>query len=522
MSPAQAACGDSWNLIGDCLLGKPSKAEGMPQDERMLSIQHSSDVKLNKSDLYAVTITCNIDGVLNNVDWNPFVQSNLVTSHMIALTTSKLGQADLPTPDKSRATITAFSVSGDDKSRKVFLNKRCRSTFLVSGRETLFLAATANQATTNTPGPVTRLIYEAIQVAIPILPLIQGTSLVGTIIGDTGKTQDPLKTVIAELDKGRTFTKSDDLYVGNNVVRTPYSRVVVNISKIKSLLDRSNEDFLKIFEDATDAAETALALNAAGANLNTKCGEFSAGLKGRNFAPPDIAYALVSVTQAASLSRNNTLECMSSRYALQALDGRMLPAWNRYSGPNYSKADATSYFAAGGGTVIAQPKFDKWVVQLRIIVELMGGYLQSGGSQPVEWSKFYSDPIHLTNTTKFYSTDFGESDPQLASVLATLVAKNFKRAGCLTSDTDALAAFMLFRSDDPNKKQFDPGDTLAVRLWYDEKQRVSRLQLDYDPDVIEKALNGKKTRTCGEDLIVSGSGSNVAAGKVSENYASVR
>jgi hypothetical protein len=521
MSPANAACGDSLDFIGDCIFGKPATGQGMPQDERMLSIRHSSNVKLNKTDLYAVTITCHVNDLLHNVDWNPFVEANLVTSHMIALTTTRLAQADLPTPDKSRATITAFSVSGDNKSRKVFLNKECRSTFLVSGRETLFLAATANQTTTNTPGPVTRLIYEAIQVAIPILPLIKGTALASTIVTNAGKTQDPLKAVITELDKGRTFTKSDNLYVGNNVIRTPYSRVVVNISKIKSLLDKGNDDFLTIFEDATDAAETSLSLNTA-SNLSVKCGEFAAGLKGRNFSPSDIAYALVLVTQAANLSRDSTLDCMSSRYALPALEDRISPAWNRYSGRNYTKADAISKFADGGGVVVAQPKFEKWAVQLRVLVAVMGGYLQSGGRQTIDWSKFYTDPVHIINTTAFYSTEFGDSDPPLTTLLATLVEKNFKRAGCLTSDTDALAAFSLFRSNDSAKNQFDPKDTIAVRVWYNEKQRISRLMIDYDPDVLEKALNGKKLRTCGEDLLVSGAGGSVAAKALGRNTASLR
>ena len=213
---------------------------------------------------------------------------------------------------------------------------------------------------------------------------------------------------------------------------------------------------------------------------------------------------------------------MSSSYALQALDDRILPAWVRYSGKNYTKADATSYFAAGGATaIVAQPKFEKWTVQLRILVKTMGGYLQSGGTKPVDWSKYYTDPIHLTNTTEYYSTDFGESDPSLAGVLSTLVAKHFKRAGCLTSDTDALAAFILFRTSNPDQRQFNPADTIAVRLWYDEKQRISRLQIDYDLDVLEKALNGKKARICGEDLEVSAGGTNVAAKGINENYASV-
>ena len=509
MSHANAACGDGWRYIGDCFVSKPPVGEGMPQNDSLLAITHSSTTKLNTSDLYAVTVTCSVKNVLPAGDWNPFVQTNLVTTHLAALTTSKLSQADLPTPDKSRATITVFSVTGDDKTRKVFLNKNCRSVFLVSGRESLFIAATANQATTNTPGVLTRLIYEAIQVAIPILPLIQGTALIGTMAGDIAKTQDPLNKVVSELDKGRTYTKGDDLYIGDNVIRTPYSRTVVNVSKIKSLLDPSNGDFLKIFEDATDASEPSLALGSAAANLTQKCKEFAAGLKGRNFSPPDIAYALVLISQAASLDPDKTLDCMTSRYALQALDKRDDPAWNRYNGRNYKVADVNSYFTDDpNGTVLIQPKLDKGVLEkLRILTTVLGGYLQTGGKQTVDWSSYFADPLHQLNTTKYYSSSLGGANPALAEVLSNLVKGNFVRAGCLTSDTDALAAIILFRSTDLAQKQFKPADTVAMRIWNDDKQRIYRLQFDYDIDVLEKALNGKKQRICGEGLEVAGAAS---------------
>ena len=464
----------------------------------MLTIRHETRTRMNKEDLYSVTVTCGVNDIANPVDWNPFVAKNLVTSHVIALTTSKLAQTDMPAADKTRATITVFSIAGDDQSRKVFLNKNCKSSFLVSGRENLFLAATANQTTTNKPGPLTRLVYEAIQVAIPILPLIKGTALASTIVSDVAKTEDPLKKVISELDKGRTYTKADDIFIGNNVIRTPYSRVIVRVSKIRSLLDPTNADFLKIFEDATDAAQASLALSGAAAP-SQKCGEFASGLKGRNFSPPDIAYALVLVSQAANLTQKNTLDCMSEKYALQALDTRILPAWNRYNGKNYSEDDASSYFASTGGAIIAQPKFERWATNLRILVKVVGGYLQSGGTKTVDWPAFYTDPVHLTNTTTYYSETFGESDTSLATVFKTLIDKNFRRAGCLTSETDSLAAFVLFRVLSPseiNQRQFKPSETVVMRIWFNKKQRVSRVQIDYDVALLEKALNGLPERVC--------------------------
>ena len=458
---------------------------------------------MNKPDMYGVTITCDVNNNIQEVSWNPFVNSSLVTSHIVALTTSRLAQADLPTPDKSRATITVFSVSGDDKNRKSFLNKNCRSEFLISGRENIYLAATANQTTTNSPGVVTRLVYEAIQIAIPILPLIKGTALAATIIGDVAKTEDPLKKMFMELDKGRTYTKSDDLFIGDNVITTPYSKVNVRISKIRSILDPSNGAFLKIFEDATDTAGPSLGLSGA-PDPTAKCKDFATGLRGRNFAPADIAYALVSVSQAASLEKVPTLDCLGSKYALLGLNSSMDPAWTRYSdGPNFSKADAKSRFAtAGGGAIPVQPKFSSWSKRLNVTVKELGAYLQTKGAQSSTVAGYYTTPVHLHNKTTFYSDSLGDSDPALAVVLEGLVTKNFRRAGCLTSDTESLAAFSLFRSTVDGQKQFKSSDSIIMRVWYNENQSIGWIELDYDAEVLEKALNGKLTRICGEDLEV--------------------
>ena len=282
----------------------------MPLSEGLLTIRHSTNKLLNKNDLYAVTLKCGLGRSGSLEDWNPFVATNLVTSHIVAITNARLSQPELPS--NTRAAVTVFSIAGDAKARKIFLNKNCKTQFLISGRESLFIAATANQATTNQPGPLTRVLYEAIQVAIPILPLIKGTSLASTMVTDIGKTRDPLTKMFAELDKGRTYTKSDDLYQGDNFITTPYSKVKINVSKVKSLLDPGNDDFLKIFEDAIDAAETPLALGSA-TTPGQKCGEFANSLKGRNFSPPDIAYALILISQAANLNPLNTIECLSKR-----------------------------------------------------------------------------------------------------------------------------------------------------------------------------------------------------------------
>ncbi len=498
-SSSRAQCFDSLESFGNCLSGKPSTGEGMPLDDRLMSIRHSTTKPMNKDDLYGVTVTCAVGSYAGYVDWNPFVTKNLATSHIVALTGARLAQPDLPT--NARATITVFSVSGDDKNKKVFLNKNCRTEFLISGRESIFLSATANQTTTNAPGPFTRILFQAIQVAVPILPLIQGTALASTILGDVAKTQDPLNKMFAELDKGRTFTKSDNLYLGNNIVVTPYSRVNVFISKVKSVLDPANKAFLKILEDATDAAEPGLALSSA-ANPSQKCGEFANGLRGRNFSPPDIAYSLVLISQAASLSKVNTLDCLGQRYALAALADNEAPAWARYNGKIYTAADAKSRFAQEGGAIVLQPKFENWSDKLTIAVGVLGGYLQSAGVQSKNVSSYFSDPIRVDNLTTFFSDNLGSTDAKLGDLLSSLVDRKFRRAGCLASDTEGLAAFMLFRSSSEDQTQFKSSDTVVMRVWYDENQIISRVKIQYDVGLVEKALAARSSRICGENLEV--------------------
>lgn len=501
---ANAKCTDSVTDLFQCAFGKPPAANHMPDTDKLQSISHSTHTPLNKGDMYAATIICSVDDKFDGPEWNPFVSTNLVTSHIVALTTSRLAKQDLPTPDKSRASITVFSVAGDDKSKNVFLNKNCRTEFLISGRETLFVATTANQATTNSPGVVTNLIYQVIQVAIPILPLIKGTALATTILTDVAKTEDPLKKVFTELDKGLTVTKSDDLFLGDNIVTTPYSRVNIRINKVKSLLGPAYSDYLKVFEDATDAAEANLQLDSAG-DPKKKCEDFATGLRGRNFAASDIAYALVSVSQAASLDKKKTLDCIGAKYVLAALDTAVASAWDRYGDVLYTKADAKSYFAKeSGGAIPAQPKFTAFKNRLEYATAAIGGYLQRLGGGPSKVPDYYSTPIHLSNKTDMYSDNTGESDLPLADVMKNLVDKKFRRAGCLMSDNDAVAAFALFRGTDGNAKQrqFSVDDSIIMRVWYNENQSIGWIDLSFDADALEKAMSGKPTRFCGPNLEV--------------------
>ena len=79
--------------------------------------------------------------------------------------------------------------------------------------------------------------------------------------------------------------------------------------------------------------------------------------------------------------------------------------------------------------------------------------------------------------------------------------KNFRRAGCLSSDTDALAFVLLFRSTS-ERNQFKPSDTVVMRIWYDDQHVIGRIEMDYDVGLVEKALADRKSRICGENLEV--------------------
>jgi hypothetical protein len=477
-----------------CLFGQQPEYTGLDADKSILGIRHSTKKPLMPDDLYEVDVTCGKVKLQTYDDWKPFVQKNLATSHIIALTTTKLSQPELP--KDAKAAITVFSVAGDRAKRQIFINDKCDTKFVISGREHLYVAATANQTETNTPGPLTSAVFSLIQVALPILPLFSGTKIATTVLGDVVKTEDPAKKLLSQLDKGTTITKSDNVYQGKNTIETPYSRTVVAISKIKSVIETGDSDLVGAYEKSVNEARANLKLDAIADNmLQQQCRQFTAGLRDRNLSPKDISYGLVILTQLSGFDRAKTVKCMGRDYALLALQHSGL--WTRYNDKVYTEADAKVVFNEDPAVPL-QPEFKAVVNTLEFAMKYLGRYTRSRGTSSANLNKYIADEVRLINLDETFGELTEGTSWSRDKFTENFVAKKFLRVGCLASDTEALGFFLAFMSTSDKQSTFKAEDAIAVRFWIDQRMSINRAKVERDTGLVEKALQARQSRTCGD------------------------
>jgi hypothetical protein len=499
---------------GHCIFGGSTSASPLATQNNLLEISHASQLPLVNDDLYRVLISCSRYSSRRYRGWEPF-RENVSTTHFIALTNAPAGPTEVPKDVKAATTV--FSVSGDQKDRKIYINKKCEQQFILSGRDRLYLLAIANQTTTEQPSALVSAAFDLIGIAAPLLPLFQGTALASTVLGDVSKTQDPLSKLLSLFDKGTTVTRVDDLFQGSNVITTPYSRVTLNVSKIKSLVGLNNNDITNAYENSMGEAKKSLNPDSITdlTALAQKCGELENGLRNENLSTEDISYGIVLLTRLAALDQTKTLACMGKDYALPGLQHVAL--WQRFGSQNYSEDDVRSKWIDDSARP-AQPDFAEAKPKLQEAVRLLGRYTQTDGLKSDGLDAVFADQISVINTTDLFSSDISEGKLLRADFLSNFVKGNFIRVGCLTSDTQSLAFFLAFKSSaDAMKtnppdakvetssdapKEFKDSDAIIIREWFDKDHRIGWTNVDYDVGLVEKALQQRGTRVCGEDVTV--------------------
>ena len=502
---AAESCTGIWlPLLNVCAFGTPPQSHPLDPDDKdhLLTIAAPKGLKAQNGDeLYKVNLRCKKVGAPSLMDWGPFVETSVATSHIIALTPTKLSSSQLPTDAK--AAVTVFSVSGDKKNRNIFVNDNCETSFAISGRDKLFISATANKTSTNQPGPVASVVGSLIQVALPILPLFSGVGAATTVLKGVSATSDPLKTFYSQLDLGNTVTTSKQLYQGNNIVRTPYSTVVVNLSKIKSVIQ--DPDLVGPYENVVKDAYTTLQLT----NMDTDalaqgCRRFDALMRDRNLSPDDISYGLVLLTQLYGFDQTKTLTCMGKDLALSGLKHDAL--WKRFGDkPSYSEDDVKAAFF--NDDVAPKPPHKDFVkirTTLRFALDALGGYSRSRGQIRTDIEKYFADTINVVNLpgTPIDSPTAGAKwarDDFLKKFIKT-DDKSVFRIACLTSDTEGDALFLAFTAKPPEQSTFVDDDAVALRVWVNGSGQIGWVTLDQSIDLVEKAVPA--SRNCGSSLTV--------------------
>jgi hypothetical protein len=506
-------CADGYEPLfgGSCFF--PKKPDTLvldpAQKNQFLKIRHETKKKLIPTELYKVNLTCDQVHIKGLRDWQPFIQTTLATSHIVALTTTKLSSSDLP--KDARASVTVFSVAGDRKNRQIFLNDNCSVDFAISGRDHLFIAATANQTSSNQPGPLAAGISSLISVALPIFPLFKGLALAANVLTDVSKSEGATKDLFSQLDQGMTVTVADDLFQDRNWIETPYSRVTVKISKIKSVVE--DDDLRDPYETTVKDAKATMKLDTLpDATLEQGCNQFINLMRDRNLSTKDISYGLVMLTRLYGFDKPKTLTCMTSAFALPALDHHDL--WDRYGGEIYNQGDAEARFPKPTLAPAQPDRFESVRVDLEFAVEALGTYVQTAGKEDGGLDKHITDNVHVINLASDFATRTEGADWTRKQFIDAFVAKGFTNVGCLTSDTVGIGLFLAFKPPKGDAKKGDAGkgakdaedtyrtftqdDAVAFHVWVDGQKRITRVQAEKDSGLVEQALTNRKSRSCGD------------------------
>lgn len=490
---------------GECgpAVTAPDANAGLKNNPDLLTIRVPQKAVLVKDALYTVNLTCNrvAYNTVNN-PWGLFVNKQRTTSHIIAITNQRLASNQLPSD--ARATVAVYSVSDGTQNSNTFINDGCNISFVLSGKDSAFLAATTNQSDTNTPGVLTNAIFDFVKLTLSVVPLFTGTTFAShwaPSFNQAVADQPTLANIFTQLDKGNTVTKAADLYEGKTTITTPYSSVDIVISRIKSLIDLHNDRFTSDFEKVVETAKPNLKLDTlSGDGLDSQCAGFAGDLLSRNFSTTDVAYALAYATLLFGLDKEKTLTCLGSNYALPALNHQAL--WTKFNskGAPYNAVDVKTRFQDDDAAKPAQPAFSK--VQdnpLQHAQAALGAYLQLSPNQITPavtnaLAKYFSSAFVIEDLS-----DIGFDDGAVApDQFAMKVAIAAKHVGCLTSDTEAVAVFFAFKGAGTNG-QYSPTDAVAIRVWVDEYRKIAwaKLTADDAASLLEKALQARSSRTCG-------------------------
>ena len=89
--------------------------------------------------------------------------------------------------------------------------------------------------------------------------------------------------------------------------------------------------------------------------------------------------------------------------------------------------------------------------------------------------------------------------------LVDALKKNYTRFGCLYHDNDSLALFLAIPETPKQSGKYQITDVLALRLWLNNKQQISQLEIAFDGADIGAAIKANNN-ACGPNVVFAGSG----------------
>jgi len=453
--------------------------------------------------LYRVDVTCNSTQILPAASKGIFNRTDVVTTHVIAITGKALTGDALPTDAK--VLIPVYSVSTANASQSNFTNKACNTSFFVSGREPLFIAATANQTQTHTPSVISNLLYQGIKIFNPIAPLVAGATAVAAltpVLNGIAATQEPLQKMFSQFDSKGTQTYSAPLYVGETNIRTPYSRTTVTVKEVPSIIKTDNGKFIVSFEDLwggfSDELKPATTDEAAAKKM---CAHDASLMLLRAFPSDDVAYGLTLISRTAPLDPGPTLACLGRPFAILSVQ-EFQPLWQRFKDLTrpITQADIDQYFPKDEPAYPIQRYNAYFFKRLR---NTMADYARSiqnpTDAQRAALASSLDENVELRNPDQMLD---GGGEPTTISaheLMQRLVTKGFSKFGCESKDNQAAGLLFAFPPKPKAGDAYQDEEVLPLRSWIGDSGKVVRVEAFFQPG-LAAAVAKPTLMACGPGL----------------------
>lgn len=507
LSPGQAQAQEcvSWSTFSCVDKPKPGAPAPAP-DKIWLRVKPPGDAIVpDVRALYQVDVKCEPTQLLPAAHKGIFNRTDLVTSHVIAITGKALTGQELPTDAK--VLIPVYSVSTDNANRSDFVNKTCTRSFFVSGSDPLFITATANQTQTNKPSILSNLLYTGIKLFNPIAPLFAGATAAALtpVLNGIAATQAPLKEMFSQFDAKGTQTYSYPVYLGETNIRTQYSRISLTLKKIPSIVKTDNGNFIVSFEGTLTGYRDEVRVPTLDVKAVTAdCRSYAGQLIAKNFAADDVAYGLSYVTQTAGLDKEKSVACISDQYGLLSVNSFTCPPpgegikclWNRFPDP-LVVADFTAPYPP---QKYEAPFFKSLQ---NTMTDYAAAIAKSAEPPSADLAKYFQDPVELEDFERLVEGKDGQMSP--AEFMQQLVESGFTRFGCQGKDTQAAGMLFGFPDKAGTDNLYHSEDVVALRTWRGkppkpgEPGKLFKVEALFQPGLVEAAAKPTLMR-CGKGV----------------------
>lgn len=431
-------------------------------------------------------------------------QSETVTSHTIAFTKKRISGTGAIT--SKLPIVHVYTLAGKKANRSSFIDPNCNTSFYFSGRDKIYLAVSLLKGTTHTPNQFLSTMYAAASTAFPLWTLFVSSDLekiVKSKLDRIEKTQDPLKNALQTLDSKGSVSYPYDIRLGTYVIKTDYSKVIIKVTKVDSLL-KAGPAIVADYESTFNAlGKTLFGNNPGDKAIKKNCGKFRDDALFRGFSPDDVTYALTYAAILQDESSEQSFACLGRDGALRA---RKFSIWKTYPTKKWSKGDIANYFGEEGGLInVAQPsRLGSYKRFFNQMMWALGTYAQKDakGLQPSSHDirRFLASRVRVENSSAAFNFLTASLSPK--AMMAALVKKRTVRFGCVTGDNAGGAAMFLALPSAPKNKdhKYTLNETTVFHAWLNGHGRVGALEVDFDKAsaaIAEKAND----KACGQTVV---------------------